>query len=153
MTEQTLPPPSGSAPSVASLASELRLAVMRLRRRLAVERQPDNELSLVAMSVLVALSHDRDLTLGELAARERVQPPSMTRTVNHLEQGGYVLRRPGESDRRQVIVSITARGRARVLGDRARRDAWLAQQLSDLSPEDLETLRRAAPILERLATS
>ena len=71
----------------AGLASELRLSVMRLRRRLADERHPDNELSLGAMAVLGALYRNGDLTVGELAAHEHVQPPSMTRTVNCLERG------------------------------------------------------------------
>jgi DNA-binding MarR family transcriptional regulator len=135
----------------AGLASELRLSVMRLRRRLANERHPDNELSLNQMAVLGALYRYGDLPVGELAARERVQPPSMTRTVNCLEEGGYVARRPHETDGRQVLVTLTESGRATVLADRARRDAWLAMRLRDLSPEDRAVLRRAAPILERLA--
>src|SRR6476659_578222 len=80
----------------AGLASELRLAVMRLRRRLANERHPDNELSLNQMAVLGALYRAGDLTIGELASHERVQPPSMTRTVNCLEGDGYVARRPSD---------------------------------------------------------
>jgi len=135
----------------AGLASELRLSVMRLRRRLANERHPDNELSLNQMAVLGALYRNDDLTIGELAAHERVQPPSMTRTVNCLEDGGYVTRRPHATDGRQVLVTLTDSGRAVVLADRARRDAWLAMRLRELSPEERAVLRRAAPILERLA--
>jgi DNA-binding MarR family transcriptional regulator len=136
----------------AGLASELRLGVMRLRRRLAAERHPDNELSLNQMAVLgVLFRHGGGLTVGELAAAERVQPPSMTRTVNCLEQSGDVVRRPHESDGRQVVVELAEQGRARVLADRARRDAWLAQRLKDLTPDERATLRKAAPILDRLA--
>jgi DNA-binding MarR family transcriptional regulator len=75
----------------------------------------------------------------------------MTRTVNCLETGGYVVRRPHETDGRQVVVSITDAGRAAVLADRQRRDAWLAQRLGDLTPDERATLREAAPILARLA--
>ena len=139
------------ARSDAGLASELRLSVMRLRRRLANERHPDNELSLNQMAVLGALYRNGDLAVGELAAHERVQPPSMTRTVNCLEEGGYVTRRPHATDGRQVLVALTETGRATVLADRARRDAWLAQRLRELSPEERAVLRAAAPILERLA--
>ena len=135
----------------AGLASELRLSVMRLRRRLAHERHPDNELSLNQMAVLGALYRNGDLTVGELAAHERVQPPSMTRTVNCLEEGGYVARRPHETDGRQVLVALTGSGRETVLADRARRDAWLAMRLRDLTPEERAVLRQAAPLLERLA--
>lgn len=135
------------------MASELRTSVMRMRRRLANERHPDNPLSLGAMAVLAALHKFDELTLGDLAARERVQPPSMTRTVNYLEEAGFVTRRPGDSDRRQVLVSITDKGRATVEADRVSRDAWLSKRLAELSPEELEIVRQAAPIIDRIATT
>ncbi len=136
----------------AGLAAELRLSVMRLRRRLANERHPDNELSLNQMAVLGCLfRHGGAMTVGELAAAERVQPPSMTRTVNCLEGSGDVVRRPHETDGRQVVVELSGQGRARVLADRDRRDAWLAQRLRELTPEERAVLRKAAPILADLA--
>lgn len=136
----------------AGLASELRLSVMRLRRRLANERHPDNELSLNQMAVLGCLYRNGGaLTIGELAASERVQPPSMTRMVNCLEESGDVVRRPHETDGRQVVVQISDEGRARLLADRDRRDAWLAQRLRALTAEQRAILRKAAPLLEDLA--
>ena len=137
----------------AGLASALRVSVMRLRRRLVAERDPHNELSIGQMAVLGALLVNDEATLGELATRERVQPPSMTRTVNCLADGGYVERRAGETDRRQVIVTITAKGRETVKADRARRDAWLAQQLAALTTAERAVLREAAPILEKITRS
>lgn len=135
----------------AGLASELRLAVMRMRRRLASERHPDNELSINQMGVLGVLHRRGPMSIGELAGAEKVQPPSMTRTVNCLEESGDVVKRPHETDGRQVVVELSEQGRARVLDDRARRDAWLAQQLRSLSAEDREVLRRAAALLGDLA--
>ena len=135
----------------AALASELRAAVMRLRRRLASERDPSNDLSIGQMTVLALLQRLGDQSVGQLARAEKVQPPSMTRTVNCLEQLGHVVRRAHESDGRQVVVSLTEAGRAAVLADRRRRDAWLAQRLRELSAEDRATLRAAAPILAALA--
>jgi DNA-binding MarR family transcriptional regulator len=137
----------------AGLASELRLSVMRLRRRLSNERHPDNPLSMGAMAVLGCLFRNGDLTVGELASHERVQPPSMTRTVNALEVGGYVVRRAHETDGRQVVVELSEQGRTTLLADRARRDAWLARRLRELTSEERDVLRRAAPLLERLATA
>jgi len=137
----------------AGLASELRLSVMRLRRRLANERHPDNELSIGAMAVLGCLYRRGAMTVGELAQHERVQPPSMTRTVKCLEAEGYAIRRPHETDGRQVVVEITDQGREVVLVDRARRDAWLARRLDDLTKDERAVLRQAAPILEKLAQS
>ncbi|HET7193902.1 MAG TPA: MarR family transcriptional regulator [Nocardioides sp.] len=146
-----MPTVSQAARTDAGLAAELRLSVMRLRRRLANERHPDNELSLGAMAVLGCLYRHGELSVGELAAQERVQPPSMTRTVNCLEDGGYVARRPHDTDRRQVVVVLSDLGRETVLADRARRDAWLARKLADLTAEERAALRRAAPILDRLS--
>ncbi|WP_300403588.1 MarR family transcriptional regulator [Nocardioides sp.] len=148
-----MPTVERAARTDAGLASELRLSVMRLRRRLAGERHPDNELSMNAMAVLGALYRNGDLTPGELAARERVQPPSMTRTVACLHDGGYVVRRAHDTDRRQVLLSLTERGRATLLADRRRRDEWLALRLRDLTPDERAVLRAAAPILEKLSTS
>ncbi len=146
-----MPTPDKATETDAGLASELRLAVMRLRRRLAVERHPDNELSLGAMAVLGALHRTGDLTVGELAAHERVQPPSMTRTVSCLAEDGYVERRSHPTDKRLVVVTLSESGRAMVHADRARRDAWLTRRLADLDPDERDTLRAAAPILQRLA--
>jgi DNA-binding MarR family transcriptional regulator len=137
----------------AGLASQLRLSVMRLRRRLANERHPDNELSLNAMAVLGSLYRHGELTVGELATLEKVQPPSMTRTVNCLADGGHVVRRKHETDGRQVVVVLTDSGRETVLADRRRRDAWLTRRLAELSPHERAVLREAAPILERLSSS
>jgi DNA-binding MarR family transcriptional regulator len=142
-----------AARSDAGLASELRLSVMRLRRRLSNERHPDNPLSMGAMAVLGCLYRNGDLTVGELAAHERIQPPSMTRIVNALEAGGYVTRRAHESDGRQVVVALSEPGRTTLLADRARRDAWLARRLRELTADERDTLRRAAPLLERLAAA
>lgn len=148
-----MPAVARAARTDAGLASELRLSVMRLRRRLAGERHPDNELSMNAMAVLGALYRNGDLTPGELAAHERVRPPSMTRTVACLEEGGHVARRGHDTDRRQVVVSLTDHGRATLLADRRRRDEWLALRLRDLTPDERAVLRAAAPILEKLSTT
>ena len=147
------PPVEKAARSDAGLASQLRLSVMRLRRRLANERHPDNELSLNAMAVLGSLHRHGELTVGELAAHERVQPPSMTRTITCLEELGLVVRRRHDTDGRQVVVALTDAGRETLLADRRRRDAWLAQRLRELTPHERAVLREAAPILERLSSS
>src|SRR5688500_15603709 len=131
----------------AGLASELRHSVMRLRRRLASEREPGNELSIASMCVLGSLHRHGDLTVGELAGLERVQPPSMTRHVNALAEGGFVVRRPHATDGRAVVVELTALGRQRLLADRRRRDVWLARQLGELTAEERDVLRAAAPLL------
>ena len=135
------------------LASELRLGVVRLSRRLRSERDPANPLSVAQISVLGVLRRSGEITLGELAAHERVQPPSMTRTVNALVEDGYVVRRPSEHDGRLVLLDLSTKGRQTLLADRKRRDAWLARRLADLTPEERDLLRQVAPLIERLATT
>lgn len=146
-----MPTVQHAARTDAGLAAELRLSVMRLRRRLAHERQPGNELSIGAMAVLGCLHRQGEMTVGELAATERVQPPSMTRIVNCLEEGGWVTRRPHDTDGRQVLVVISEHGIETLLADRARRDAWLAQRLRELTADERAVLRKAAPLLDRLS--
>jgi DNA-binding MarR family transcriptional regulator len=135
------------------LASELRLSVMRFSRRLRNEREPGNPLSVAALSALGILFREGDCTVGALAAHERVQPPSMTRTVNCLVEDGYAERRRHETDGRQVLVSLTEKGRSVLLADRRRRDVWLARQLRELTPAERAVLREAAPLIQRLATA
>ena len=142
-----------AARSDSGLASSLRLSVATLSRRLRGERDPDNELSVGQLCVLAALFREGDQSIGQLAQHERVQPPSMTRTVTNLEAEGYVVRRPHETDGRQVVVSLAPQGEATLRADRRRRDAWLAQRLRDLTPEERSVLRQAAPILEKLGRS
>lgn len=135
----------------AGLASQLRVSVARLSRRLRSERDPDTTLSVTGLSVLGALFREGESTVGRLAEHEHVQPPSMTRTVNCLVEEGYVVRRPHDTDGRQTVLTLSEKGRETVRLERRRRDAWLALRLRELSPEDRDVLRRAAPILEELS--
>ncbi len=130
------------------LASQLRFAVMRLSRRLRQHAPEDITPSqLSALSVIV---RDERLTLRQLAEAERVQPPTVTRVVDLLEQKGLALRVPSEEDRRVAFVEPTPAGRALVDTIRRRRDAYLAGRLRTFTPEERELLERAAVLLERL---
>lgn len=140
--------PSGQA----GLASVLRVSVMRLARRLRNERE-DTSLSLNQLSAMGTLARRGPLTLGELAAAERIQPPSMTRTVSALEARGLVVRDADADDRRLVIVRLSDEGKHMLAADRRRRDAWLNQRLRELTSDEREVLRRAIPVLEKLASS
>ena len=136
----------------AELASSLRIGVMRLARRLRVERSGD-DLTLSQLAVLGTLARHGALPIGALAAHENVKPPSMTRTVGCLEELGLVTREPSETDGRQVVVALTDDARRVMEADRARRDAWLAPRLAALSPAERAVLRDAAAILDGLAAS
>ena len=134
----------------AGLASALRVSVSRLFRRIRSERDPENQLSVGQVAVLAALKREGDCTISQLARQERVQPPSMTRTVTLLEEGGYVHRKDHPDDGRQVLVCLAEKGEKTLALDRSRRDVWLALRLAELTSEERAVLRRAAPILERL---
>jgi len=142
--------PPATVRTDSGLASELRLGVMRLARRLRLERS-DDAMSLNQLAVMGTLERHGRLSVGELAAHEKVRPPSMTRTVACLEESGHVRRAAHATDRRQVVVELTDVGRSRVIADRKRRDAWLAQRMKDLTKEERNLLRAAVPILDRLA--
>jgi DNA-binding MarR family transcriptional regulator len=133
------------------LASSLRMAVMRLARRLRAERS-DETLGLSQMSALASLMHG-PLSPTALAQMERIQPPSMTRVITALETRGLIKREEHETDRRQSVIAITDTGRQIVEEDRVRRKAWLVEVLDTLEEDDRRALREALPVLERITNS
>ena len=139
-------------PGAASLAADLRVSLMRATRRLRAEKS-DADLSDAQYAVLALLDREGASTPRELAAVERVQPPSMTRTVGCLVERGLVTRADHPLDGRQVVVCITDAGRDVVAQTRRRRDAWLARRLAALPPGERATLAAASEILRRIADS
>jgi DNA-binding MarR family transcriptional regulator len=134
---------------VAELAGRLRLAVARLARQL--RQTSESDLSPTQLATIATLDRTGPVTLSELAALERVAPPSITRAVGRLVEAGLVTRHPDEQDRRITRVSLTAAGRALLEHNRSRRNAWLATRLRELSPDEVERLAAAAEVLEHLA--
>ncbi|NED98960.1 MarR family transcriptional regulator [Phytoactinopolyspora halotolerans] len=128
------------------------MAIGRLNRRLRNERE-DDSLTLNQLSALGALERLGPTPVGELAAHERVRPPSMTRIISNLEELGLVVREPHPVDRRLAVVRITEAGLGKTAADRKRRNAWLANQLRTLTPEERKQLRDVLPILEKLTRS
>jgi DNA-binding MarR family transcriptional regulator len=143
---------SPSPTVTADLAHDLRLATMRLARRLRQQRA-DHGLPLGQLSVLATLDRCGPLTPGVLAQHEQVRPPSMTKVLANLSEGGYVDRTPDPTDGRQQLVSLTDRARTLLYEDRRRRDEWLAEHLLGLDREQRTALRAALPVLEVLADS
>jgi len=140
--------------SDAGLATALRISVSRLARRLRAERYTaEPGLSDTQLAALATLERRGEMTPGELADHEKVQPPSMTRVIAALEERGLIRRAPHATDRRQVVLTATSQGRALVQQTRQLREAWLALQLRELTEEELAILQAAAPILEKLSQS
>ena len=141
-------PTTTYAQADADLAARLRLAVMRLARRLRQESTGDVTASQI--SALSTLDRQGPMSIGELSMAERVQPPSMTRIVASLEQLGLLVRTPDSRDRRVAHVSVTQEGRRLLLRTRHRKDAYLAARLGELEPHQRAVLADATPLLERL---
>ncbi|QHC02432.1 MarR family transcriptional regulator [Epidermidibacterium keratini] len=102
------------------------------------------------MSAMATIKEAGQLTLGELATRERVQPPSMTRVIATLTDNGLVERISDPADGRQVLVSLTPEGREVLAEEGRTREAWLSQALIDLTDAELKTLADASDIMMRL---
>ncbi|APU17665.1 MULTISPECIES: MarR family winged helix-turn-helix transcriptional regulator [Actinoalloteichus] len=134
------------------LASRLRVAVVRLNRRLRAQRA-DSSATLTQLSALSCLHKCGPLTPGELAAKENVQPPSMTRVISALEDAGFVSRRPHPTDGRQAIVEMTPSGKGYIKAEVSARERWLERKLAELDDSERVVLSRAAEIIERVAGS
>ncbi len=136
---------SSSAPP---LAAHLRLAVARTARRL--RQEAGGGLSPTLTAALASVERHGPLTPSELAARERIQRPTATRLIASLETDGLVLRTADPGDGRSFLIAITPEGSALLRELRTRKDAFLAERLRRLAPEDRATLARAAVLLEEL---
>jgi DNA-binding MarR family transcriptional regulator len=135
---------------IAELASSLRPSLLRLVR---VIRQQRAEISvtLSQLSAMGTLDKSGPMSAGELAACERVQPPSMTKVLASLDEAGYIRREAHPTDGRQIIIALTAAGVELIESERRARDAWLDQRLAKLDPDEREAIRKVIPVLDKLA--
>src|SRR5829696_1105460 len=128
------------------LATRLRLAIARAARRLRQEAGTDLSPSLSA--ALATIDRFGPLTPTELAARERVQRPTITRVICRLEESGLITRAADPADGRSALITVSRAGREVLAEIRTRKDAFLSERLEALTPEDRATLERAAALLE-----
>lgn len=135
---------------IVELAARLRLSATRLGRRL--RQESGTGLTPSQLSALATIERHGPMALGELADHERVAPPSITKVVRKLEDAGLVVRQASEDDRRFVRVSLTPLGEGLLAESRARKNAWLAERLSDLTPDRRARLAAALDVLEELVT-
>ena len=128
------------------LATRLRLALARSARRLRQAAGTDLSPSLTA--ALATIERHGPLTPSELAARERVQRPTVTRIVDRLEEAGLIARAGDPGDRRSSLITVTGAGRTLLATARTRKDAFLSERIDALGADDRATLERAAALLE-----
>jgi DNA-binding MarR family transcriptional regulator len=134
--------------TTSDLASRLRLDIARMARRLRQEAGAD--LSPSQTAALATIERHGPLTPSELATRERVQRPTVTRVLARLEEAGLIQRAADPEDRRSSLVTVSAAGASLLAVARSRKDLYLARRLESLDADDRATLDRAAAILERM---
>ncbi|MDH6182201.1 DNA-binding MarR family transcriptional regulator [Microbacteriaceae bacterium SG_E_30_P1] len=148
----TLDHPDAARDTALDTADDLRIAVMRLARRMRIERV-DGDVTDGQLAVLFVLAKHGPQTAGALSEHDRVSAPSMTRTVTALVDAGLVVRAPAPDDGRKVLVSLTNEGERIVAETRERRIAWFSRQFDTLSAEDQRALLASTPIIRALADS
>ena len=136
--------------TIGELAALLRPSLLRLTRLIRNQRV-DMSVTLTQLSAMGTLVKRGPMSAGELAACERVQPPSMTKVLANLEERGLVRRDVHPTDKRQAIISVTEQGIALLDSERRSRDAWLTQRLAELTPDERALLRSVVPVLDKLA--
>jgi DNA-binding MarR family transcriptional regulator len=132
------------------LAGQLRLSVVRLNRRLRSQRTEET-VSLTQISALATLHRCGSMTPSELAATERVRPPSMTRVIAALEDDGLVSRRDHPTDGRQSIIELTQVGIDLLAAEASAKERWLDKRLAELTEDERVTLATAIVIIDRMA--
>jgi DNA-binding MarR family transcriptional regulator len=137
--------------SLLTAATAVRQGTTRLARRLRIERPGPAQTSL-EIGILGHLHRRGPATPGALAAAERIQPQSLTRTLASLERQNLAVRQPDGHDRRRSLLAITEAGRQALARDLRQRDAWLARAMAlRLTRAEQELLRIAGELMDRLA--
>ncbi|MHB8340222.1 MAG: MarR family winged helix-turn-helix transcriptional regulator [Mycobacteriales bacterium] len=134
--------------NLSETAARLRLAITRLSRRL--RQHNTSGLTQSQLSALASIEAYGPIRLCDLAARERVGAPMMTRVVNSIEELGLLDRRLDAADRRSSLVSLNSAGQARLDATRREGTALLARQLAGLDPAQVAALESVLPVLEAL---
>ena len=137
--------------SLVDAAAALRMAIVRTARALRQEAATEaTGLTPTSTAALATIERHGPLTPSELAEIERVKRPTVTRTLGCLERERLIERTPDPADGRSALVAVNAAGRERLRRLRGRKNAYLARRMRTLPDADLETLERAAEILERM---
>jgi DNA-binding MarR family transcriptional regulator len=132
----------------ADLAARLRLAVGRLSRRIRIDG--GESVPPLQLSALVTVEESGPLRLSELARREAVTAPTMSRVLSALDEQGLVVRAADPQDARGVLITLSAEGARRLDEVRTHRTALVARRLARLTDAQRFALAAALPALEAL---
>lgn len=140
--------PTDTKDELTEMAARLRLAVGRLNRRIRIDGR--ESIPPLQLSALVTIEQHGPLRLSELARREAVTAPTMSRVLTALGDNGLVVRAPDPQDARGVLVTISCEGARRLAEVRSHRTALVARRLNRLDGEQRAALVAAMPALEAL---
>lgn len=133
------------------LASDLRMVITRLIKKLRAKSATGEKLSLTERSTLALLDQHKELLPSELAAMEKITTQSMSQILNHLVELDYITRRISKTDKRKSIISISKTGQHILYKVRNERDEWLNTALQETcSAKELDMLCRVLAPLTRL---
>jgi DNA-binding MarR family transcriptional regulator len=135
--------------SDSELAARLRVAVGRLHRRIRLD---SNDVPPLQLSTLVSIEAHGPLRLGELAAREAVSAPTMTRVLAALDERGLIVRSQDPGDARSTLVALSPAGVEVLAEMRSRRTALVDARLARLTPQQRAALEAAIPALEAMVS-
>jgi DNA-binding MarR family transcriptional regulator len=132
-----------------TLANRLRPVLLKLNREL---RREIHSLGVTGgqVSLLVQIKYAPGVGVRELAARERMSVPGMSKFVSRLEEADLIERHEVGGDRRRVGLHVTSAGHRVLRSVKSRRTAWLAARLGSLDDEQLEALDAAVEPLTLL---
>jgi DNA-binding MarR family transcriptional regulator len=130
------------------LAARLRLVVGRLHRRIRIDGR--ESIPPLQLSALATVEQHGPLRLSELARREAVTAPTMSRVLTALDEQGLVIRTPDPNDARGVRIVLSDEGAARLAEVRSHRTALVARRLARLDRDQRGALVAALPALEAL---
>ena len=140
---------SSSLPDrAAPTASRLRFAVARMARLL--RQQDQTGFGPTVTAALATIEKHGPMTLGDIATREQVAPPSITKVVEKLVASGLVTRETDPNDRRSSLVRITRQGRRLLDTSRSKRTSWLAARIDALTADERMRLDAAMDVLEKI---
>jgi DNA-binding MarR family transcriptional regulator len=113
-------------------------------------RRGRRDMSLTSLATLSTLDRAGPQRITDLARVEGVAQPSMTVLVGILERDGFVVRRGDPSDKRVVLIELTAAGMDLIRSRRRAGAEAFAQLIEELPSGETATLLAALPALEHL---
>ncbi len=131
------------------MANDLRPTLLKLARALRREAHL-NGVTAAQAGLLAAVAACPDYGVKELAAREGISSPAITRNLDKLEEAGLIDRSRSTSDARRITLELTPRGRSTLRSIRSQRTALLVAMLAGLTPDELSKVSEASDALRRI---